>query len=509
MSAVVVFTGPTITAEDARGILDATYLPPAAAGDLYVQARERPLAIALIDGLFGTVASVFHKEILWAMHEGVHVFGASSMGALRAAELDQFGMVGVGAVYEAYRSESLVDDDEVTVAHYGDELGYRAVSDAMVNIRATLDAASAASVLARTTRDELERLAKAAHYPERSMREAIAAGRRAGLPADELDELDGWLAAGDFVDLKRADAIELLLVLRDFVASNPEPKQVSYPFAATAFWDSLRIEADRDALANERGAVTPEQDHDVLVELRLDPAFTAIHGAALSEVLARREADRDGYALDADSVRQMADDLWHELGLDNDEDVTGWVAQRDLDAAGLRVLLLGEARRRWAEAMFQWELRPAVLAQLRLSPHYPRLRERAEAKRRHLAARGLDGVHHVVDLEDAELWAWWFSRQGHGWPPNLLAHTRARGFADESALRQAVIDEYHFVSTSGLADDEIVAVAAKVDADPGPQPETASVTVSPAALRALLRRVRVGRELEDEDIVGRPSVADV
>ena len=113
MSAVVVFTGPTITADDARRILDATYLPPAAAGDLYVQARERPLAIALIDGLFGTVASVFHKEILWAMHEGVHVFGASSMGALRAAELDQFGMVGVGAVYEAYRSESLVDDDEV------------------------------------------------------------------------------------------------------------------------------------------------------------------------------------------------------------------------------------------------------------------------------------------------------------------------------------------------------------------------------------------------------------
>ena len=341
------------------------------------------------------------------------------------------------------------------------------------------------------------------------MREAIAAGRRAGLPADELDELDGWLAAGDFVDLKRADAIELLLVLRDFVASNPEPKQVSYPFAATAFWDSLRIEADRDALPNERGAVTPEQDHDVLVELRLDPAFTAIHGAALSEVLARREADRDGYALDADSVRQMADDLWHELGLDNDEDVTEWVAQR---GSGCRWSPVAAPRRSSTPVGRGHVPMGASSRRSRAAPPLAALSAcayAAEAKRRHLAARGLDGVHHVVDLEDAELWAWWFSRQGHGWPPNLLAHTRARGFADERALRQAVIDEYHFVSTSGLTDDEIVAVAAKVDADPGPQPETASVTVSPAALRALLRRVRVGRELEDEDIVGRPSVADV
>ena len=45
---------------------------------------HRPRAIGIIDGYFQQVPSVWHKEILWAMAQGVHVFGSASMGALRA-----------------------------------------------------------------------------------------------------------------------------------------------------------------------------------------------------------------------------------------------------------------------------------------------------------------------------------------------------------------------------------------------------------------------------------------
>ena len=58
--------------------------------------ESAPRAIGIIDGVFLDVASVWHREILWALSQGVHVFGAASMGALRAAELDGFGMRGVG-----------------------------------------------------------------------------------------------------------------------------------------------------------------------------------------------------------------------------------------------------------------------------------------------------------------------------------------------------------------------------------------------------------------------------
>ncbi len=63
----VVFTGPTLDHDEGRGILDATFLPPVAEGDVYRVAEERPPVIAIIDGYFERVPSVWHKEILWAM----------------------------------------------------------------------------------------------------------------------------------------------------------------------------------------------------------------------------------------------------------------------------------------------------------------------------------------------------------------------------------------------------------------------------------------------------------
>src|SRR5216117_4482239 len=100
---VFIFTGPTISPVEASAELKAVYLPPAAEGDVYRVALHRPQAIGIIDGYFQSVPTVRHKEILWAMSCGIHVFGSASMGALRAAELLPFGMEGVGAVFEFYR----------------------------------------------------------------------------------------------------------------------------------------------------------------------------------------------------------------------------------------------------------------------------------------------------------------------------------------------------------------------------------------------------------------------
>ena len=97
-----------------------------------------PAVIGIIDGYFEHVPSVAHKEVLWAMSRGIHVFGAASLGALRAAELLPFGMEGVGEIHAAYARGDLTDDDEVAVAHGLAAEGYRPVSEAMVNIRETL-----------------------------------------------------------------------------------------------------------------------------------------------------------------------------------------------------------------------------------------------------------------------------------------------------------------------------------------------------------------------------------
>ena len=105
MSAVL-FAGPTIGAAEARARLACTVLPPAAVGDLLRAVRGGARAILLVDGVFERAVPVWHKEILWALLQGIHVFGASSMGALRAAELQPFGMVGIGrTVFQGDRIE--------------------------------------------------------------------------------------------------------------------------------------------------------------------------------------------------------------------------------------------------------------------------------------------------------------------------------------------------------------------------------------------------------------------
>lgn len=95
-----VFLGPTLSLNEAKSCLDAFYCGPVQQGDIVRALDRRAEAIGIIDGFFEVVPSVWHKEILLALSRGVYVCGAGSMGALRAAELAPYGMVGIGTVFE-------------------------------------------------------------------------------------------------------------------------------------------------------------------------------------------------------------------------------------------------------------------------------------------------------------------------------------------------------------------------------------------------------------------------
>lgn len=105
MSEVYVFLGPTLAVADAKAELDAVYLPPVSAGDICRLGPRSPRVIGIVDGYFEHVPAVWHKEIMWIMERGVHVFGSASMGALRAAELETFGMRGAGGFIRLSKTE--------------------------------------------------------------------------------------------------------------------------------------------------------------------------------------------------------------------------------------------------------------------------------------------------------------------------------------------------------------------------------------------------------------------
>ena len=208
-AAAVVFLGPTLSAEEAAGLLEATYLGPVRRGDVIQAVLSGAERIAVIDGCFGDMPALTHKEILWAMEQGIEVYGASSLGALRAAELAAFGMVGIGKIFEDFSTGRLTDDDEVAIQHGPAELGYVPTSETMVNMRATVATAKLAGVLGEAA-DIVLRVAKARHYPERHWPESLADALAAGASAAEIEAFRAWLPCGK-VDQKRKDARALLL----------------------------------------------------------------------------------------------------------------------------------------------------------------------------------------------------------------------------------------------------------------------------------------------------------
>ena len=144
---VIVFVGPTLPANEVLRQLDATILPPVQQGDVYRAVQQHHRAIGIIEGFFEGVPSVWHKEILWAIQQGIPVYGSASMGALRAAELADFGMIGVGRIFRDYHDGTLQDDDEVAVLHSPAELGFKPLSEPMVSVRATVGQAVETGVL--------------------------------------------------------------------------------------------------------------------------------------------------------------------------------------------------------------------------------------------------------------------------------------------------------------------------------------------------------------------------
>jgi len=208
-SQTVIFLGPTLSHSDGNKILKADYRPPARMGDIYALQATRVKHIILIDGVFHSEPSVWQREILAAIDEGITVWGASSMGALRAAELYHFGMIGFGTIFEWYKDNIINGDDEVALHHGPEETNYLKVSEPLVNIRFTLAEAVKSNYLSQEQADQLIILAKGLYYPHRSYQELIKSELFQKWPEEQRTKLKHFFKHHK-VDIKQLDAIEVL-----------------------------------------------------------------------------------------------------------------------------------------------------------------------------------------------------------------------------------------------------------------------------------------------------------
>ncbi|OWW04762.1 toxin [Rhizobium sp. R72] len=235
----VIFAGPSFGADIGRLRHENPFIAfrsPAARGDILQAVQQGARAIGIVDGYFGEVPSVWHKEILYALEHNVVVAGGASMGALRAAECAAFGMVGLGSIYEDYAEGRLIDDEAVALVHAPEELGWLPLSIPWVDFQPTVDGLYRQGALSLAEHKMLLLAGRALHFSERTYQRAVESCAFVG---EGRANTILRLIRARRIERKRQDAERVLEYLQEVEFADQER---DWGFAATSHWEHLRAE---------------------------------------------------------------------------------------------------------------------------------------------------------------------------------------------------------------------------------------------------------------------------
>lgn len=370
MSAII-FCGPTLSQQDCKAFDDFVFRSPVRQGALYSAVQTAPKAIGIIDGYFDGQPAVWHKEILWALSQGIEVFGAASMGALRAAELQAFGMRGIGSIYEDYRDGVIIDDDEVALMHGPEESGYAALSDPLVNIRATIAKAIKETVITAETGEAIITSARLLFYKNRSWDYLL---QTVAFSDSERKRLISWLS-NNKVNQKRLDALEMLNAIRAHLDNRFPPQKVNFNFEWTENWDAAPWRKQ-----SENANVASARNEAILDELKLEGSYKELRRKALLRLLVREEVERTGSMPSRDTVAREISAFRTTRGFWRQTEIADWAQENDMDSADVAFMLQESASIEHISEVREHQLGALIIDLVREGGRYAVLRKRAEGK---------------------------------------------------------------------------------------------------------------------------------
>jgi hypothetical protein len=205
---IIIFTGPSLHPDEAREILDADYRPPIKRGDIINALNDNPDIIGIIDGVFHQQPAVSHREILAALKKDIIIVGGASMGALRASELDDFGMIGIGYVYNQYKEGLIESDDEVAVTI--NPINLEQLSEALVSMEYNFKRMVDNNIISKEDFSKLVKTAKSIYYPKRTYNSVF---NNADIEKEKIDKINKFLDKQG-VNIKRQDAIDVIKYIK-------------------------------------------------------------------------------------------------------------------------------------------------------------------------------------------------------------------------------------------------------------------------------------------------------
>jgi len=449
----IVFVGPTLSRTEAESILTARYLPPARQSDiLSVVSKLDPKVICLIDGEFGQSLSVWHKEILFALEKGVKVFGASSMGALRAAETWKFGMIGVGRIFEQYRDSLLTDDDDVALTYAPAELGFINITLPLVNIQATLERAVACGLVTNVLSRKVEETSKRLHFSARDISTICARGKLSALEAKIVETL----FAENYVDQKKIDAISLLQIVGQFdTAANSVIPPVELNRSKCFL---TQFQQDRWSYVND-GQVTQRQicKHVALHH----PGFETLRTKALWRALLVQFSNICGIEPTEDDVNKERDLFWGGLRVFSSQQRATWARDNDFPLEAIDIRLSEEAAigklERWlVTKQGGAEITEFVLAEIKASGDFPNWAQGCIDKMSLAMTKNTLATSEINELDLTELVRSHHVQTKWKIPADIHEWIERSGFSDSEELRRELVFCKRFRDSMKVLVEEVV-----------------------------------------------------
>jgi hypothetical protein len=332
---ILVYLGPSLSLTEARQLLPgANFRPPVKQGDIVTDVvRFSPTRIILIDGVFRENLSPWHKEIVYALqYPGVKaIYGAVSMGALRAAELDWLGMVGIGKIYEWYRAGITEDDSEVALSY-----AVRESKDGPIYYPSTVPLVEIRAGVEHYEQEfPLEPVAIAAREFLVEMARVYYGDRTESLCENSWDKNLG--TPFPRIPQKALDAVE---ALTNFRAYEPAQLQKPTPDNLSTYFQALY---ERDRRIEIDGIAIPQQHIDSHVILH-NPEYERICWDASNQELALMLCDHFYVGVGIQEVERENVRFQQKAGIETAEDFSAFLEDNGWSRAEYDRLMIQNAR---------------------------------------------------------------------------------------------------------------------------------------------------------------------
>jgi hypothetical protein len=412
------------------------YRPPARQGDILSDTVEiQPDRILLIDGEFDQNFAVWHKEVIFALTKGVKVYGASSMGALRASDLWRQGMIGYGKIYSWYKTGVTEDDSEVALLYSLDPKGnYRALSIPIVDIRATLMYVSKELEISLDHQEALISAAKTLHFTRRTPDKLIHVWSRI------LEKAPAEMLVNNLWNQKADDAIGLLV---NYLTLTAEPEASPPPDAALTkfFWAQYdrdrKISLEVDA---SQASIRISQQHvcDYIALNSVDHHH--IFWDARNFYLAHMLAEKLGVRVSEPDVAVEQGRFYRRFGIGSDAEAMAWIRANNLTVGEFMILIIRMATVRKMQEWLSSSLTPIdstkiALDYLKMHNSYTYWSKECAEKEAEMLAKNVDDTLSISSLDPVET--------------QLATHCQKSGLTIDGTLGNFV-SESGFCSTSEL-----------------------------------------------------------